>query len=101
MEFREDSLKAGSVFITAKLTREQAMQHTEYRQPTKTTTSNGGTTQPSTTPSCCELIDFKRPNYVCGHLLTDADLTLDQRYFREKNKLYNRAFHGHGIVCGL
>ena len=51
--------------------------------------------------TCCDLICFERPNYFCGHLLTDADLKLEQRYFREKNKLRNRALHGHGVVCGL
>jgi hypothetical protein len=49
----------------------------------------------------CRLINFERPNYFCGHLLTDTDLTLQQRYFREKTKLYHRALDGHGIVCGL
>jgi hypothetical protein len=47
------------------------------------------------------LMSFQRPNYFCGHLLTDADLTLEQRYFREKTRLYHRALDGHGIVCGL
>ena len=50
---------------------------------------------------CCDLLCFERPNNFCGHLLTDADLLCEQRYFREKNKLYHRALHGHGIVCGL
>jgi len=44
---------------------------------------------------------FERPNYFCGHMLTDRDLMLQQRYVREKNKLYHRALDGHGIVCGL
>jgi hypothetical protein len=34
-------------------------------------------------------------------LLTDADLSLQMRYLVEKNKLRNRALHGHGVVCGL
>ena len=51
--------------------------------------------------TCCDLLCFERPNYFCGHLLTDADLLREQTYFREKNKLYHRSFHGHGIVCGL
>jgi hypothetical protein len=50
---------------------------------------------------CCKLECFERPNYFCGHLLTDADLKLDQKYVIEKNKLYHRAIHGHGVVCGL
>jgi hypothetical protein len=51
--------------------------------------------------TCCDLLCFERPNYFCGHLLTDVDLLREQNYFREKNKLYHRALHGHGIVCGL
>jgi hypothetical protein len=51
--------------------------------------------------TCCDLICFERPNYFCGHLLTDADLLKEQTYSREKSKLYHRSFHGHGIVCGL
>jgi hypothetical protein len=49
----------------------------------------------------CGLMSFERPNYFCGHLLTDTDLTQEQRYFREKIRLYHRALNGHGIVCGL
>jgi len=52
-------------------------------------------------PCCCNLVCFDRPNYFCGHLLTDGDLTLQQKYVVEKNKLYHRTMHGHGIVCGL
>jgi hypothetical protein len=51
--------------------------------------------------TCCELICFERPDYHCGHLLTDADLSLQVRYVVEKNKLRNRTLHGHGVVCGL
>lgn len=56
------------------------------------------------TPSqacCCNLVCFDRPNYFCGHLLTDSDLTLQQKYVVEKNKLYHRTMDGYGIVCGL
>src|SRR6266446_7788760 len=53
------------------------------------------------TSTCCGLHCFERPNYFCGHLLTDADLTLEQKYVVEKNKLYHRAIDGHGVVCGL
>jgi hypothetical protein len=53
-------------------------------------------------PECsCKIECFERPNYFCGHLLTDADLKLDQKYVIEKHKLYNRSLHGHGVVCGL
>ncbi len=50
---------------------------------------------------CCGLECFERSNYFCGHLLTDTDLKLDQKYVIGKNKLYHRAIHGHGVVCGL
>lgn len=56
------------------------------------------------TPSqacCCNLVCFDKPNYFCGHLLTDGDLTLQQKYVVEKNKLYHRTMDGYGIVCGL
>ncbi|MGE3976934.1 MAG: hypothetical protein AB7F94_05035 [Nitrospira sp.] len=56
---------------------------------------------PQSTDTCCELMCFERPNYFCGHMLTDRDLMSEQRYLREKNKLYHRALDGHGIVCGL
>src|SRR5260221_6580073 len=55
----------------------------------------------ATTENCCGLMSFERPNYFCGHLLTDTDLTQEQRYFREKTRLYHRALDGHGVVCGL
>jgi hypothetical protein len=51
--------------------------------------------------ACCDLSAFVRPRYFCGHLLTDADLRLDQHYARAKRRLYHRTLHGHGVVCGL
>src|SRR6266496_5603988 len=51
--------------------------------------------------TCCGITCFERPNYFCGRLLTDADLSLEQKYVREKNKLYHRAIDGYGITCGL
>jgi hypothetical protein len=44
---------------------------------------------------------FRRNNFFSGRLLTAADLELEQNYFREKQKLHNRALHGFGIVSGL
>jgi hypothetical protein len=70
-------------------------------KPAKQTNPTCPTPQPPPVQTCCELVCFERPNYFCGHLLTDADLSKDQWYFREKNKLYHRTLHGHGIVCGL
>ncbi len=60
---------------------------------------NGGSDQGG--QACCTTVCFERPNYFCGHLLTDDDLMAGQRYFREKNRLYHRTLHGTGIVCGL
>ena len=50
---------------------------------------------------CCKLTCFERPKYFCGQLLSDADLTLQETYFREKSKLYHRTMDGFGVVCGL
>jgi hypothetical protein len=50
---------------------------------------------------CCTLTCFERPQYFCGQLLSDADLTAEETYFREKNKLYHRTIDGFGVVCGL
>jgi hypothetical protein len=57
--------------------------------------------EPEKACTCCQLLCFERPNYFCGHLLTDDDLSLAQKYVIEKNKLYNRYLHGSGVVCGL
>jgi hypothetical protein len=53
------------------------------------------------TCGCCKLACFERPKYFCGQLLSDADLTLQETYFREKNRLYHRTMDGFGVVCGL
>lgn len=76
---------------------------TQYVTETPAQKKNGNCScdQPQPSQTCCQLICFERPNYYCGHLLTDADLMLDQRYVREKNKLYHRALDGYGVVCGL
>ena len=55
----------------------------------------------ATAGGCCKLTCFERPSYFCGQLLSDADLTLQETYFREKNKLYHRTIDGYGVVCGL
>ena len=60
-----------------------------------------GCPEPAPAQCCCNLVCFDRPNYFCGHLLTDADLSLQQKYVVEKNKLYHRTMDGYGIVCGL
>jgi len=44
---------------------------------------------------------MKRVNYFSGMLLTAEDLSTDQQYYREKQKMHNRCLHGYGVVCGL
>jgi hypothetical protein len=72
--------------------------HNTYNKP-KSETCHCSNPKPGGT--CCDLVCFERPNYFCGHLLTDTDLSKEQQYVVEKHKLYNRALHGSGVVCGL
>jgi hypothetical protein len=76
--------------------------HTDTPKPAQT---NGkapcSCEEPKPSTTCCELVCPERPRYFCGHLLTDADLSKEQRYIIEKHKLYHRSLHGHGVVCGL
>jgi hypothetical protein len=44
---------------------------------------------------------MKRVNYFSGMFLTAEDLSTDQQYNREKQKMHNRCLHGYGVVCGL
>jgi hypothetical protein len=48
-----------------------------------------------------DLEPLKRPRYTTGQLLTAADFTLEQNYFRDKLKRHNRTLHGFGIISGL
>jgi hypothetical protein len=75
--------------------------HTETKEKTKPEVAPCPPQAPEPVDTCCELVCFERPRYFCGHLLTDADLTKEQKYVIEKHKLYNRSLHGHGVVCGL
>ncbi len=78
------------------------MSSTMTAPPRKTTESPCKCHDETPAPcTCCGITCFERPNYFCGHLLTDADLSLDQKYVVEKNKLYHRAIDGYGIACGL
>ena len=49
----------------------------------------------------CDLDRFCRNHYFTGKLLTARDLTLEQRYFRDKLRLHHRVLHGWGVACGL
>lgn len=42
----------------------------------------------------------ERTRYYPRQLVSAADLTQDQLYFREKSRRHNRMLHGWGIVCG-
>jgi hypothetical protein len=44
---------------------------------------------------------FDRLRFFNGRVLTAGDFTLEQNYFRDKQKLHNQALHGFGIVSGL
>lgn len=49
---------------------------------------------------CDELVCFERNKFFNGKFITAADLTKEQEYVIEKNKLHNRML-GHGVVYGL
>ena len=44
---------------------------------------------------------LERVRYFSRQLITADDLTQEQDYHREKQRLHNRLLHGWGIVCGL
>ena len=49
----------------------------------------------------CDIPPFCRNNYFTGKLLTERDLTAEQRYMTDKLRLHLLALHGWGVVCGL
>lgn len=49
----------------------------------------------------CDIPPFCRNNFFTGKLLTERDLTAEQRYLTDKLRLHHTALHGWGIVCGL
>jgi hypothetical protein len=55
----------------------------------------GGSSTSSCTNSIAEL-----PRYYPRQLITPADLTLEQDYFRDRLRRHNRLLHGWGVVCG-
>jgi len=55
----------------------------------------------ATAQACAPMPDFERLNYYYGQALGVDDFKTEQNYFLEKLRLYNRCFHGYGIVCGL
>ena len=51
-------------------------------------------------PDLCATGVIERPCYYPGQLLTPAEMTLEQQYFRDKLRRHNRLLHGWGVVCG-
>ena len=51
-------------------------------------------------PDLCAAGVIERPCYYPGQLLTPAEMTLEQQYFRDKLRRHNRLMHGWGVVCG-
>lgn len=52
-------------------------------------------------PIPCDIPEFCRNNYFTGKLLTERDLTAEQRYAIDKLRLHHTALHGWGVICGL
>jgi hypothetical protein len=80
-------------------TKTTATQPAPAAKPKATPCSCGG--KGGSKCTCCQNICFERPNYFCGQLLNDTDLSAGQTYLREKLKLYHRTLDGWGVVCGL
>ncbi|HHJ13271.1 MAG TPA: hypothetical protein ENJ79_02685, partial [Gammaproteobacteria bacterium] len=49
----------------------------------------------------CTDLNFKRPRFFAGQLLTEDDLQALTDYVVGKNRLHNRFLAGDGVVCGL
>lgn len=62
---------------------------------TNSSCCGGQSTSSSCPPSIAEL-----PRYYPRQLITPADLTLEQDYFRDRLRRHNRLLHGWGVVCG-
>jgi hypothetical protein len=52
-------------------------------------------------PIPCDIPEFCRNNYFTGKLLTERDLTAEQRYAMDKLRLHHMVLHGWGVICGL
>src|SRR5262245_31758787 len=50
--------------------------------------------------TACDRGVVERPRYYPRQLITSDDLTLEQEYFRNKQRAHNRMLHGWGVVCG-
>lgn len=48
----------------------------------------------------CESSLLERPRYYPRQMVTAAEMTLEQQYFRDRLRRHNRLLHGWGVVCG-
>jgi hypothetical protein len=48
----------------------------------------------------CDSVIAELPRYYPRQLITPADLTLEQDYFRDRMRRHNRLLHGWGVTCG-
>jgi hypothetical protein len=48
----------------------------------------------------CETGALELPRYYARQLLTPLDMTLEQKYFRDRMRRHNRLLHGWGVACG-
>lgn len=52
-------------------------------------------------PASLDSLGLERVHYFPRQLITAADMTVEQEYFRQKLRRHNRFMHGWGVVCGL
>jgi hypothetical protein len=70
----------------------------------ESTYSKGAPSSPATAAVACASCDipaFCRSYFYTGKLLTEGDLTREQRYMIDKLRLHYVALHGWGVACGL
>lgn len=66
-----------------------------------TSTSEPSSALSSPGSEACEIPPFCRSYFYTGKLLTEGDLTREQRYMMDKLRLHHVALHGWGVGCGL
>jgi hypothetical protein len=54
----------------------------------------------ASTGPLCDHGTLERPRYFPRQLITPVELTLEQQYFRDKQRRHNRLLHGWGVACG-
>ena len=78
-------------------------QNTTITSQSKTPPCGGQAAPPARQRDClpCEIGPFSRNSYYTGKLLTERDLTDEQRYQIDKLRLHQLGLHGWGVGCGL